>query len=55
MCIWACVCVLVREVGRVDMLTSNCCILISAVIDGCTKYSRNTGKINIGGIICTDS
>lgn len=45
-----CACGWVEEVGRVDMLISNCCILVSAII-GHTHCSGNTEKFNLRAII----
>lgn len=46
-----CLCMFLWEVGKTDMSTNSCGILIHAIVYGYTKHSGNTGRLDIGGFI----
>lgn len=46
-----CLCMFLWEVGRIDMSTNSCDILIYAIMYGYTEHSGNTRRLDIGGLI----
>lgn len=50
MWVFVCWCVFLWEVGMADMSTSNCGILVHAIVYGCTKHAGNNGRPDIGVI-----